>query len=178
RTSFMATEQTDNSNQKSDISLYYTRFIGGNWYLKTDLNGSRNTELGLNWRVLYGGSVGHAFIKKVFSRFEGGIGVYYNGENSLDTTLIVSSVESAFTMSFRKLKYDSPKIDIFTQLTIYPSLTESGRVRGQYDFQTNFEIVKDFYIGADFYLSYDNKPISETGATLDYGIVGKIGYSF
>ena len=178
RTSFMATEQTDNSNQKSDLSLYYTRFIGGNWYLKTDLNGSRNTELGLNWRVLYGGSVGHAFIKKVYSRFEGGIGVYYNGENSIDTNTIVSSVESAFSLSFRKLKYETPEVDIYTQLTVYPSLTETGRVRVQYDLQTKFEIVKDFYIGADYYLSYDNKPISETGSTLDYGIIGKVGYSF
>lgn len=179
RSSTIVTSQPEKEiAQKGDVNLYFTRMYNRNWFLTANANAERNTELGLEWRMLYGGAVGHDFVRKVYSRFWGGIGLYYNGEKGLDSTGVTSSIEPAFILSFKKLHYDSPEVDIFTQASIYPSLTESERVRVQYDLNTKFEIVKDFFLGINFYFSYDNKPRTENASKEDYGIVGSIGYSF
>ena len=179
RTNAIFTSQPEReTTQKADAYLYYTRFVRGNSFIQASATGSRNTELGLDWRMLYGGSVGHDFLRSVHSRLDGNIGIYYNGEKGLDSATVTSSVEAAFAVSFKKLKYDSPKVDLYTQFTIFPSLTESERVRIQYDLQTKFEIIADFYVGVDYYLSYDNKPRTEDASELDYGIIASIGYNF
>ena len=99
-------------------------------------------------------------------------------EESNPFSVVTSSIEPAFMLTFKKIKYNSPKVDLYTAASVFPSLTESGRVRFQYDLNTKFEIVKDFYFGINFYFSYDNKPRSITAAKEDYGIIGSLGYSF
>jgi hypothetical protein len=179
RSNAILTSQPDrDNNQRGDASLYFTDMFKNNWFGTGSITGERNTELGLDWRMLSGGGAGHDFIRKVYSRFSGMVGVFYNGEKAIDSSFITSSVEGALVLTYRKLKYNSPKVDLYTQAALFPSLTESDRVRFQYDLKTRFEIIADFYISANFYFTYDSKPRSETASNEDYGIIGAIGYTF
>ena len=60
---------------------------------------------------------------------------------------------------------------------LYPSLTESGRRRGNLDVSLRREIVSDLVFDISFYESYDSDPPSG-GETTDYGFVTSIGYKF
>ena len=172
------TQPNKDDVRKFDLSLYGVRMFNNNWFAQISASGESNSELGLDWRMLYGGGAGHDFVRTVYSRFSGSIGIYYNGEKGADSATVTSSIEPAFGLSYKIIRYNVPKIDIYTAFNIYPSLTEKDRVRMQYDLKTNFEIISDLYFSVNFYYSFDNKPRTEGAATEDYGLIGSIGYKF
>ena len=53
-------------------------------------------------------------------------------------------------------RYDYPKTDITTEITVYPSLSDWGRLRSELDISASREIVKDFTVVLSFYDSYDS----------------------
>lgn len=75
-------------------------------------------------------------------------------------------------------RYDSPKTDITTDATLFPSLTSWGRVRAEIDISATREIVSDFTFILSFYDSYDNEPPDEGAAKNDYGVVTSVGWTF
>ncbi|MBD78270.1 MAG: hypothetical protein CL840_05055 [Crocinitomicaceae bacterium] len=174
----VTTQPGKDDNRKYDVSVYGVRMYSGNWFAQVNVNGESNSELGLDWRVLSGGAGGHDFIRTVYSRFSGSIGLYYNGEKGGDSSKVTSSIEPAFSLSYKVIKYDVPKIDIYTAFNVFPSFTETDRVRMQYDLQTKFEIISDLYFSLSFYYTFDNKPRTAGAAKEDYGIIGSIGYKF
>lgn len=179
RNSNQYTDQPNqNLTQRSDLNVYLTRFLTQNWYLDANATAERNTELGLDYRVLSGFGLGHDMLRAVRSRLSVGAGVYWNWEKGLDTSFVSSTAEAAFTVMLKKLKYDSPKLDFYTQATVFPSLSEQGRVRFQYDLNTDFEIISDLYVGMKVYFTYDSQPRSENASDRDYGIRSVIGYKF
>jgi hypothetical protein len=66
-----------------------------------------------------------------------------------------------------------------TQGVVYPSITESGRYRGQFDITLRKELIKDFYFDITAYYDYDNKPPDESKTeTSDYGWTTSLSYAF
>ncbi|MCB0480842.1 MAG: DUF481 domain-containing protein [Flavobacteriales bacterium] len=178
RSSNIYTDQPDRRTQKSDLNIYLSRYLKKNWYVDGSSTFERNTELGLDYRVLSGFALGHDLMRGSKKRLSFQLGTYWNQEKGLDTNFVSSSTEAALGVTFRKLKYKSPNLDIYTQATVYPSLTEAKRIRFQYDINADFEIVKDFYMGIKIYYTYDNQPRSETASDRDYGVRSLIGYKF
>ena len=54
-------------------------------------------------------------------------------------------------------------------LAVFPSLTESGRVRAEADIDSRFEIVKDLFFDVSVYGSYDSKADPAAPSNSDYG---------
>ena len=75
-------------------------------------------------------------------------------------------------------RYDYPKTDVTSDVTVYPSLTTSGRIRTEIDISASREVVKDLTVVLTFYHSYDNKPLDPTAQQTDYGLVTSIGWTF
>jgi hypothetical protein len=75
-------------------------------------------------------------------------------------------------------KLYSPRVDIVFQFAVYPSLTESGRVRSELSTQSNIELLKDFYWTLSFYSSYDSKPPDVVHVNNDFGVVTGISWTF
>jgi hypothetical protein len=73
--------------------------------------------------------------------------------------------------------FDSPKTSLTTSLTLYPSLTDTGRVRADLDVALRHELVADLFFELNFYGSHDSRP-PENGEKSDYGFVTGLGYSF
>jgi hypothetical protein len=62
-------------------------------------------------------------------------------------------------------------------LTVFPSITDAGRVRADLEIGLRRELVTDLFIELSVYDSYDSKP-PEDGTDNDYGIVTSLGYTF
>jgi putative salt-induced outer membrane protein YdiY len=60
---------------------------------------------------------------------------------------------------------------------LIPSITESGRVRQQFDTSVKFEIVEDFFLDLSFYATRDNQSPEGAASDTDYGIITSLGYS-
>ncbi|MEA3476903.1 MAG: hypothetical protein U9R60_01890, partial [Bacteroidota bacterium] len=93
--------------------------------------------------------------------------------NSVD-----SNIEGLLSLRFRRFKYDSPKSNISTDLSFFPGLIPWGRYRVEFNLELSQEIVKDFTIGLNGYMSYDSGPISIGASSIDYGANLTIGYTW
>ena len=138
-----------------------------------------NDELSLDGRYTAGAGLGRYFIDTQRLRWTGDLGLQVLTEQSNDADASDNSQESIegfFSTSFAAWRFDTPELDIDIRLNVYPSFTESGRVRGDTDIRIRWELVEDLYWDATFFGTYDNK--SGISHEIDYGITTGIGWTY
>jgi len=81
-------------------------------------------------------------------------------------------------IDYSRYVFDDPTVDLSTALSVYPSITDSGRTRAQFDVKLRWEMIKDLYWDLSYYNTYDSDPPSGSLSTNDYGVVTSIGWSF
>ena len=73
--------------------------------------------------------------------------------------------------------FDSPQVSLTASLSLLPSLSESGRVRGEGALKLRRELVSDLFFDVSLFDSYDNRPSSGSQKN-DWSVVTSLGYSF
>ena len=86
------------------------------------------------------------------------------------------SIEAVFGTQYTFFRYDDPEANIDGGLLVLPSLTESGRVRSEFQLRSRYEIVDDLFFEVSTYFSYDSDADTETGSNSDYGVTTSLGY--
>jgi hypothetical protein len=88
-----------------------------------------------------------------------------------------TGLEGLLTADWSAFRFDSPKLDFGTNVALFPSITDAGRVRGQGAFRLVYEVFKDFNAGVRFTDTFDSRP--PEGATKnDYVTELTIGWSY
>ena len=132
-----------------------------------------NTEQQLNLRGTYNLSVGHYFIRTNKVYFNSSIGIAYNFENYVEGIQNVESFEGSVKVEYNM--FDMGDLNMFTNITAYPSFTEKGRFRLVSNLTAKYDLPRDFYIKGSYDYNYDNKPVE--GATeSDYVFTFGIGW--
>ena len=165
-------------SQRQSLSVNYTRLRANRWLNDGGLSFDRNDELGLNLRTSLSAGGGRILLQTNSSNLVLKGGLKATRENSVDQPEDLDSLESYGLIDWEWFRYDSPKLDLSTSLEIIPSLTESGRVRGEFSITLNWEVIGDLSWQLDFYDSYDNKPQSESTSKNDYGVTTSLSYDF
>lgn len=162
---------------RANLGGVYRGLLEDRWYWAGLGSFERNDELGIDLRSLGGFGYGRFLVQTGRSLWSvtGGLAVV-NEQRSGDEDA-ETNVEAFFNTDFEFFTYDTPKTTLTTSLTVFPSLTESGRVRADLDFALRRELVTDLFIELSVYDSYDSKP-PEDGTENDYGIVTSLGYTF
>ncbi len=173
------TSQADTiTSAKADLTLNYQQYIKNKWSASLSTGGNENTELGLDLRLFLAVSGIWDIVHNNRNRLylEGGISG--NREWSNGDTTALNNMEAIISTQYRLFKFTNPEIDITTDFTFFPNLTTKGRLRLEYNLNTKVEIFNDFYVGLNYYYSFDSKPISSTASNEDWGITTTFGYSF
>jgi len=182
KSSLIITAQDDNADstaRNEDVSLTYFRVMKSRLNLSASSSYQRNDEIGLLARVSFGITGGVSPIKSNLHTLVFSLGAATNSEiGTADTSEVTTSVEGVIRTNYALYQYSSPKTDITTVLTYFPSLTDGGRYRFDYDLKLRRELVKDFFFDISFYLRYDSRPATEGAANTDLGIVTAISYSY
>jgi hypothetical protein len=168
----------NDSSQVQSMSFTYTRLRRNRWLNDGGISFDRNDELGLNLRTSISAGLGRILHQSNNSDFTLSGGLKATRENDAGVEDDTDSLESYGSMAWQWFRFDDPELDWSTTLEIIPSLTESGRIRGQFDSTLRWEIINDFYWQLDLYDSYDNQPQGDTTTTNDYGITTSISYKF
>ena len=63
-------------------------------------------------------------------------------------------------------------------LQYYPSLSDFGRQRIQFDAAFKRELWKDFFVSLNGYNTYDSRPPNPNANTNDVGVVWSIGWTY
>jgi hypothetical protein len=165
----------DNSN-RSQGQVAYWRYFERRWFGLVQVLGEHNDELGLDLRANVAVLGGRTLAPTRAMVVAAGLGLNANREwNSDDTE--ANNLEGIAALRYEWFIRDSPKLDLSTRVSLYPSLTTAGRVRGSASVSVRKEFVKDLFWKLQAYGDYDSDPPLD-GATGDYGLVASIEYSW
>ena len=88
------------------------------------------------------------------------------------------NIEGLLRVDYSRYIFDNPKFDLSVILSAYPSITDAGRTRAQFDVDLRWELFKDLFWNVTYFNKFDSDPPSGTESTDDYGIVTSIGWTF
>jgi len=176
-TSITTGQEGEDTQRREDLSLTYRRLFDGPVFVTTSAGAQTNDELGLDLRVLYALGLGYNWAQSNHNDLvtSGGLSVNREWSDFADDQY---NLEAYVSVEHSVFRYDYPKTDITTQLTVYPSLSDWGRIRGELDISASREIVKDFTFVLSFYDSYDSDPLDPSAVSNDYGLVTSLGWTF
>jgi hypothetical protein len=166
------------SSQRQMLNFNYTRLRTNRWLNDGGISFDQNDELGVDLRTSLSAGGGRILKQSNNSLFVLTGGLKATRENLADATEDVDSLESYGKLNWEWYRYDTPELDWSTNLEIIPSLTESGRIRTEFDATLKWEIFTDLFLQLEYYQSYDSNPQSSTAESSDSGVTTSVSYSF
>lgn len=168
-------EDSEESEQKR-LQIRTSRRFADRWYSGGLLALESNEATGIDLRSSAGIAVGRNILNTNSIKFLIDGGVVYTKEEIANSGETNSSTEGFIGFQYEWFRYDDPEFDLTTQLRVIPSLSESGRVRGNLSVVLSWEIFDDFNWQLSFYDIYDNKPPGVDASTNDYSVVTGIAW--
>jgi hypothetical protein len=165
------------SSQRANLSWSYQKFLKDRWSIAGGLALNRNLDLGLDLRVSLLAAAGRDLVRTnqtsltAFAGLSADREYPVQGGGTYNLTALLAARYSAFT-------YDFPKVTIGGTLSVFPYLTDAGRIRVEFLASAKREIVKDFYLSLSLFDSFDSRDPTTQQAKNDWGPVLSIGWSF
>jgi len=170
-----STQDDVEKTKRTDASLSLIRILPRKWYLLTHMSFLTNTEQALDSRISPSIGVGKFLISTNKLYLGLSLGYAYNIENYVDASLDKTSSEIFIFSEFNMFDYED--IDLKTRIIFYPSLSEKGRFRTDFDLTLKYDLPLDIYIKMEFTLNFDNQPAIE-GNDFDYIFTSGFGWKF
>jgi len=159
------------------LSLGYVQLLRNRWFVPGLGKFERNTDLGLDLRSSVSVGFGRFLVQTNRTLFGASGGLVVNQEIPVEGDKS-ENVEAFANVSYSFFTYDTPKTNITTSFTVFPSLNVAGRVRTDVDIALKRELLKDFTVGLTIWDMYDSKAPSGSSSTHDFGATVSIGWTF
>ena len=165
-TLYSSQDETDDI-KRTDGGVGYKYFLPKDWYPLVSVDFLSSTEQKLQLRSTAKLGMGKYVIHTNRTYWGFSAGVNYNNENFSDDTPDRKSWEGFLGTELNL--FDIGDLNLLTKLMAYPSFTESGRWRADFNFDAKYEMPfdDDFYIKLGLTFNYDNRPI-EGAHEVDY----------
>ena len=136
-----------------------------------------NDQLGIDLRTLVGAGYGKVPIRSQHNWFglAGGLAVNHEVPDVGDAE---TNLEAVGWMTYDYYKYSTPERRFKVDLILFPSITDFGRWRANFDTNFSLEFVEDLFWKLEFFLNYDSDPVSTLGESIDYGVISSVAYKF
>ena len=173
----VTTQDEAEDQERVELRFNYQRLLENRRFRALLATYESNEALGLDRRITGGGAFG-SYLRKTnlnwLNYYVGAIGNLERSVGGEETT----SVEAVLGSQWRYFQYAAPERVLDTTLSLFPSLTETGRWRG--DFRTTFrlELLSDLFWTMEFFATYDSEPLDEDASQSDYGIITGFGWSY
>ena len=163
--------------KRTDGGVGYKYFLARDWYPLVSFDFLSNTEQKLDLRSTWKVGMGKFVLHTNSAYWAFSLGVNNNNEQFSDETPDRNSWE-AFLGTELNL-FNIGDLNLLTKLMVYPSFTESGRVRTDFNFDAKYEMPfdDDFYIKIGTTVNYDNEPV-EVASELDYVFHTGVGWQW
>ena len=172
----LVTSSQDNAEniKRTDGNAGIRYFLKKDHFLILSSNFLSNTEQKLNLRLATKFGYGKYFVHNNRTYFGGALGLVWNNENFSDIDNTNQNSLEAFG-SLELNMFDIKDFSLLTNLAIYPSLTESGRIRSDFSLDLKYDLPLDFFIKLGGTYNFDNKPV-EGASKDDYVIQATFGW--
>jgi hypothetical protein len=176
--SVITTTSSEPTSSKNDLSFSYQHKLKYTWFGTGIASLQENSELGIKLRTSLGGGIGNNIVQSENQWLYTLAGLSVNREAKTDQTETINNIEVLFNAQYQFFKYEHPRATLLTYIYVFPSLSDLGRFRFNYNAELSWEMILDFYWDLTFYFEYDTKPQSENAAQSDYRVETSIKYIF
>jgi hypothetical protein len=174
---YFQNQEDAEGTSRNSVSLGQQRFLRNRWLLLASGELQQNEELDLALRGLLSAGGGRFVRQTNRSEILLAAGLAFANERFTggDAT---SNLEALLSGQANYYQLDSPKTDLQCSLTLYPSLTDFGRIRSELSVSLNHEVIKNFNTGLIVFDNFDSRPPSDSLAKNDFGVTLMVGWTF
>jgi hypothetical protein len=167
---------------RSSVKLELNRFLPNRWSAAAFSRLEQNDELNLDYRFIGGLGGGRILKQSNATEIEAAFGLVVTREQFFpeDTASAQdpsTNLEGLLHFGWDAFRFDSPRLDLSTSLTAYPSISDFGRVRADIELRLKYEVFKDFHVGINFTDNFDSRP-PEGSSNNDFVTSLTIGWSY
>ncbi len=169
------TDSNDDSTSSSKLDLDRAIWTSRDNVFRSTFGGyETNDELGLEHRISAGMGIGTFFMESQKNRLIGVAGLQLITEQTKNQGED-QNIELYLSSRFLAWRLDTPELDLDLGLNLYPSVTDSGRLRSSSDIRLRWELIEDLFLDITAYGTYDNQADSNN---VDYGLTTGMGWEF
>jgi len=172
------TRQPDvEDTRRASLAVGYARLLSKGQRVFTQGTLEQNRELGYDLRTSLLGGWARVLARNTRNELVAGGGLSINREKPVEGES-TTNLEAAAGVDYSNFAYDFPNTDIRVTAMGYLGLNQWGRFRLEANSSLRREVFSDFYVGLNFYESYDSEPATAGAQKNDWGAGLTLGYSF
>jgi hypothetical protein len=160
---------------RTDANFTYIYILRKDYFAVGRLDFLQNTEQLLSLRSNYKIGGGKFLFRKNSLYWNVSLGISLNNENFVGIEDDRQGTEAWFGTEVNL--FNIGDLSFFTNVFIYPSITEDGRLRIDYKTDLKYDLPLDFYIKTGLTLNYDNQAV-QNAAQIDYVWQTTFGWSW
>lgn len=183
--SYAQGQEASPTTTRNTAGLQVTRYLPNRWSAATLFGAEQNDELDLALRWTVVGAAGRVLSQSNSSELGVGGGLAVTTEEFTPTDaasgagdVTSTSLELAMFGLWDAFRFDSPKLDFSTSLSLFPSLSTLGRIRGEITTRLKYELLADFNVGITATDTFDSKPPEAGAPQNDFITSFTIGWSY
>ncbi|MBP1839372.1 DUF481 domain-containing protein [Formosa algae] len=160
--------------KRTDANIGAKYFMRHDWFALANATFLSNDEQLLKLRSSTQGGIGKYIIHSNRVYFATGTGLAWTNENYTDASIDTKNSLEAF-LSLELNMFDFDDISLYSNFVVYPSLTESDRVRTDLNLNLKYDLPLDFFVKLGLTHNFDSKPI-EGASEVDYVFQTTLGW--
>jgi len=163
-------------DDRGAVSLQYARFRG-RWFGAGIGSFENNESLGIVLRSQVGGVVGRRFVNTNKAQLSLGGGFAVNNEQAVDADP-TKNFEGTVMFRSSYYTYDGEKTKFSMGFDYFPSLSNWGRQRLQFDAGLSQDLWGDLSFSIDVFDTFDSAPPDPNALRNDVGVVTSVGWTY
>jgi Protein of unknown function, DUF481 len=172
--------QTSEDEERDDrgiLQLSYLRYRGARWFVGGAVAAETNESLGITLRSQVSLVAGQRLINTNRAQLSLGSGLSFNNEQGVDGQSD-DNLEAIMTFRTSYYAYDYPQTNLDVGFQYFPSLSDFGRQRIQFDTSVRRELWKDVILSVNVFDTFDSDPPTVSADKNDVGVVFSFGFSY
>jgi hypothetical protein len=171
------TDDEEGTDDRSSVAASYLRYPWQKWFVSVIGGFETNESLGLELRSQITAAIGPRLLNTTRSQLTLGAGLGVNDERGVDVES-TRNFEGLLTFRSAYFTYDRPRTTLDIALEYYPSFSNPGRQRVQFDARVKQEVWKDLFLSLDVYNTFDSRPPNPSADRNDVGVLTAIGWTY
>ena len=155
--SFQESDDFTSTITRTNGGFIYRRFIVRDWFMLLNADLLESSEQKLAMRSNIKGGVGYYLVKNLKMNLGIAGGLAWTYEDYIDLVNDSRNSAEAFVAA-EFIIFDLGDLELGTKCFAYPSLTEAGRFRTDFNINVKYDFPLDFFIKLNYTLNYDNQP--------------------
>jgi hypothetical protein len=169
-------QNTDDDQHRNQFKISHKYLLANSRFRNYFGSVESNDAIGVDFRVSGGAGIGQFFLKtnKQWLELSGGLMATNEIPVEGDTQ---TNLEGVGSMHYRYFRFAQPERKLDTTLSVFPSITDWGRVRLDLRSTFKLEFFKDLFWSMELYATHDTDPISTDAEKTDYGVITSLGWT-